>query len=184
MDEGTTWWESFLKRKDRVYNDKKSLETLRNIQNFYESFCTSKNVAGEPTFEEDLIHKEGVPKEDTDNEDFEMQDDCFPNAENGSSDGSEDSDSCNPFVRQLAALKNKPNKLEAKVWPETVSILNAIQALNEIENEKPRGTFTLLQISVFFHQLNEKYINFQMTTGRLWQQMSWFRKRLSLVWNY
>ena len=51
-------------------------------------------MAGEPTFEEDLIHKEGVPNEDVEKEDFEMQDDCFYVAENESSDGSEDSDSC------------------------------------------------------------------------------------------
>lgn len=89
---------------------------------------------GEPTFEEDFIHKEGVPKEDDDNVSLEMQNDSFPLVE------SEEAIASHPFVQQLAALKDSPIKLEATAWPENVSQQNAELAVNEIEKDKPRGT--------------------------------------------
>ena len=32
---------------------------------------------GEPTFEEDFVHKEGVPNDDGDIDEIEMQNDCL-----------------------------------------------------------------------------------------------------------
>ena len=95
---------------------------------------------GEPTFEEDFVHKEGVPNDDGDIDEIEMQNDCLPVADNDSSDENEATDSSNQFVRQLSALKNAPTTLEARPWPETVSMQNAEQAINDFEREKPRGT--------------------------------------------
>ncbi len=76
LDEGKTWWQSFMMRKNVIYNNTKSLETLNSIQNYYESFCTSKNITGEPTFEEDFIHKEPVPENDKETDDIDFQDLC------------------------------------------------------------------------------------------------------------
>ena len=98
---------------------------------------------GEPTFEEDFVHKEGVPNDDGDIDEIEMQNDCLPVADNDSSDENEATDSSNQFVRQLSALKNAPTTLEARPWPETVSMQNAEQAINDIESEKPHGILPL-----------------------------------------
>lgn len=139
FDEGTTWWESYSKRKSEIYCDQKNLQTISSIQNFYESFCTSRNLIHEPTFEEDLIHKEDVPSQDTENEEIEMPDDLLTTAEIENEDDIYQDFSRNEFVRQLATLNSAPTIVEAKDWPESVSLKNAELAITENDSQFTEG---------------------------------------------
>ena len=104
-----------MKRKDLIYSNKKILETLNSIQNYYESFCTSRNIVGEPTFEEDLIHKEPVEQEDEEMDDVGFQDICTSldankNIKNIDMEGI----LAHPFVRKLAQL-DKSSQMQSRL---------------------------------------------------------------------
>ena len=123
------------------------METLNSIQNYYESFCTSRNIVGEPTFEEDLIHKEPVEQEDEEMDDVGFQDICTSldankNIKNIDMEGI----LAHPFVRKLAQLdKSSQIGLDVKVSSEEVSMENAIQAIREIQRTKNQGNTSLLE---------------------------------------
>ncbi len=117
------------------------METLNSIQNFYESFCTSRNIIGEPTFEEDLIHKEPVEQEEEDTDVVGYQDICTSlDANQNVTNIDMEGILAHPFVRKIAKLeKSSPIGLNVKGWSEEVSVENAIQAINEIQSSRSQG---------------------------------------------
>lgn len=139
LDDGKTWWESFLKRKDAIHNDVKSLDTLKNIQNFYESFCTSRNVMNQPNGEEKNSCDEKFEQDDQEEHELELHDDsCLLESDVMCMEKNMVLKS-NPFVNQLAEMTNSPTKLTALEWQEHISTLNVEEAISDVNKANSKG---------------------------------------------
>ena len=139
LDSGKTWWESFSNRQEEIQNNKDSMQSLRSIQNFYESFCTSRNVSNEQDCD-DNMRDELITCEDVEDEEFTATiNESFHLVEMN-----EDFDRSNTLVANLSKLRIKPGTLNSIPCPETVSYSHAVKAVKELEMANCTGNFTIL----------------------------------------
>ena len=148
LDEGQTWWQAFEQRRHLIYDNKSSMQTLASMQNFYESFCTSRNVRGEPDFRDDYIHQDAVPDEDNQDE-ILFEDDC-----NLPTTISDEDIMMNPFVSQLAEMRIGPTTLDITPWPRAISEHHAKRAVEDIGNQDSSSKC----VSVSKNKFNLMYI--------------------------
>lgn len=95
----------------------------------------------EPSFEEDFIHQEGVLVEDTYESDLEFQVEILMASKFQLNFQNYEFISSHSFERQLASHKTSPTILKTEIWPEYVSKLNAITAIEDLGKKKTKGFF-------------------------------------------
>lgn len=98
----TSWWESYLRKREQLMMVEDTRRTLNNIQNYYESFCRSPITNND----EDLPSKHGVEKDDDDAEEDDLVIDLVHAAQfigNSSILGNhlDDANKLDPFIHTL-----------------------------------------------------------------------------------
>lgn len=106
LDNGSDWWSSYNKRRATILENKTSLNAIKSIQNFYESFC---RIPTESHLDvEEVVNN--ILQEDSkeyDEDDLIVnieEDDVFLNLTSEDTRNVKDNFLQDPFVSKLASL--------------------------------------------------------------------------------
>ncbi|EFX73115.1 hypothetical protein DAPPUDRAFT_325613 [Daphnia pulex] len=144
FDVDSTWWSSYLKRKPLLDSNDSTVETLSNIQNYYESFCR-KNCLSEdhPFCQGDPIT--AVPKDDNNDDIVNLMEVDGDHLNTASAQDATANNATDPFVKLLATFTDNPVRLKLVSGYVSVTQEQARLAINVLPkpNNSKKTTFTL-----------------------------------------
>ena len=140
----STWWSSYLKRKPLLDKNENTVETLSNIQNYYESFCRKHCLPeNHPFFQGDPIT--AVPKDDNNDDIVNLMDVNGDDLNTASAQDATANNAIDPFVRLLTTFPENPVRLNLVSGYVSVTQEQARLAISVLPkpNSSKKTTFTL-----------------------------------------